>query len=257
MFQELSRTREVLSTLVEKDFKSRYKAKALGRLWSVADPMFMMVIYTIAFVHILQVGEKDFTIFLLLGLTPYRLFSNSVVGASSAVMDNISLVKRVRFPRILLPLAVVFSHVRHFFIELVLLLLLFLYFPDAFHFSAQLLWLPVLFAVEMVFTVGLALVVAALNVRYRDTQYILNSGLLILTWLTPIFYPFKAVPAGLSALLVWNPLVGVVEGYRAVLLHGLAPNTLWLAMGTATAVATLGVGVLIFKSYENVFADYL
>lgn len=257
MFLEITRHREVLSTLVEKDFKSRYKAKALGRLWSVADPLFMMVIYTIVFGAILQVAEKHFAIFLLLGITPFRLFSNSVNGASTAILDNVPLVKRVRFPRILLPLAVVLSHVRHFFIELVLLLLLFLYFPDAFHFSIQLLWLPALFALEIVFTIGLSLVVAALNVRYRDTQYILNSTLLILTWLSPLFYPFTAVPEGLAKVLVWNPMVAVVEGYRSVLLHGARPSGHFLACGTFTALAVFAIGLAIYRHYENVFADYL
>src|SRR5512143_1909478 len=109
MLTELIRKRDILSTLVEKDFKSRYKAKALGRLWSVADPAVMVVIYTVVFVHIFKVAEPFFPIFLLLGVTPFRFFSNSVVGASSAVSDNVQLVKKVAFPRIMLPVAVVLS----------------------------------------------------------------------------------------------------------------------------------------------------
>ncbi len=257
MLLELIRRRDVLSTLIDKDFKSRYKAKALGRLWSVADPLVMVVIYTIVFAHILQVAEPFYPIFLLLGLVPYRSFANSVNGAAASIADNLSLVKRVAFPRVLLPTAVVLSHVRHFFIELTLVAGLFLYFREAFHPSWNLLWLVVVFSVQLTFIQGVALIVSALNVRYRDTQYILNSALLVLTWLTPTFYSFTVVPPNLAKLLMWNPLVGVAEGYRSILLHGSRPSFTLLGAGGITALVVFAIGLAVFKHYENVFADYL
>ena len=257
MIGELISKREVLWTLVEKDFKSRYKAKALGRLWSIADPLVMVVIFTIVFAHILKVAQPFFPIFLLLGITPYRFFANSVNGAATAVFDNVQLVKKVSFPRLMLPLAVVFSHVRHFLIELLLVTALFLYFPEAFHLTWNLLWLPVVFGVQLVFIMGVALSVSALNVRYRDTQYILNSALLVMYWLTPLFYAFSFVPPRFGRFLMWNPMVGVVEAYRSILLDGSRPSLMLLGAGALTATLTLGIGVAIFKHYESIFADYL
>jgi lipopolysaccharide transport system permease protein len=257
MILKLIRNRDVLSTLIEKDFKSRYKAKALGRLWSVADPLVMVIIYTIVFAHIFRVAERFYPIFLLLGLTPFRFFTNSASGAAAAVSDNVQLVKKVCFPRVLLPLAVVLSHVRHFFIELALVGLLFVYFRDAFNPTWNLLWLPVVFGIQLTFVTGVALVVSALNVRYRDTQYVLNSAILVLTFLTPIFYPFNAVPPYLAHSLMWNPLVGIVEGYRSVLLHGGRPSFTLLGAAGVTACAAFLVGVLVFKRYEDVFADFI
>jgi len=257
MILEIFRKRDVLSTLVEKDFKSRYKAKALGRLWSIADPLVMVVIYTIVFAHILQVAEPFYPIFLLLGLVPYRFFSNSVNGSASSIFDNIQLVKKVAFPRILLPIAVVLSHVRHFLIEVGLIAALFVYFKDAFHPSVNLLFLPVVFGIQITFALGLALIVSALNVRYRDTQYILNSVLLVLTWMSPVFYSFTVVPPNLARLLMWNPLVGVIEGYRSILLHGSRPSFTLLGASGLSALVLVTVGLVIFKHYENVFADYL
>jgi lipopolysaccharide transport system permease protein len=218
MIAELMRQREVLGTLVDKDFRSRYKAKALGRLWSIADPLVMITIYTVVFVHILKVAEPFYPIFLLLALTPYRFFSNSVNGAASAVSDNVQLVKKVSFPR---------------------------------------LWLPLVFAVQLAGICGIALSVAALNVRYRDTQYILNSALLILYWLTPIFYAFRSVPPSIGRLLMWNPLVGVVEGYRSVLMHGAPPSPSLLGAAGLSSLAFLAVGVYLFQHFQNVFADYI
>jgi lipopolysaccharide transport system permease protein len=257
MIAELYRKRDILSILIEKDFKSRYKAKALGRLWSIADPLVMVVIFTIVFAHILKVAEPYFPIFLLLGITPYRFFANASNGAASAVNDNVQLVKKVAFPRIFLPLSVVFSHVRHFFIELVLVAALFLYFPDAFHATPWLLLLPVVFAVQLTFTIGVALVVAALNVRYRDTQYILSSSLMVLYWLTPIFYNFTLVPPQFGRVLMWNPMVGVVEAYRSILLHGTRPSLTLFGSAGIGALVALGIGLLVFRRFQNVFADYL
>ncbi|MGC4115288.1 MAG: ABC transporter permease [Myxococcales bacterium] len=257
LLTEILSKRDVLSTLVEKDFKSRYKAKALGRLWSVADPLVMVVIYTIVFAHILQVAERFYPIFLLLGLTPFRFFTNSVNGAAASVTDNTALVKRVAFPRVMLPVAVVLSHSRHFFIELSLVVALFLYYPEAFIPTLNLVWLPVIFGVQMVFATGVALMVSALNVRYRDTQYILNSVVLVMTWLTPTFYSFNVVPESLAHILMWNPMVGVVEGYRSVLLHGSRPSFTLMGSAGIAALAVFIVGAIVFRKYEHVFADYI
>lgn len=254
---QLIEKREVLSALVEKDFKARYKDKALGRLWSIADPLVMVIIFTIVFDHIFKVGQPYFPIFLLLGLTPFRFFTNSVNGASLSAIENAQLVKKVSFPRIILPLASVLSHMRHFFIELILLAALFIYFSGAFHVSINLFWLPALFAIHVVCIVGVALCVAALNVRYRDTQYMLNSAIQILYWMTPIFYSFSIVPSKFAKALMWNPMVGVVEGYRAILLGGVAPSFQLMGAGAISSLVILGIGFWVFKRYEKIFADYL
>ena len=257
MLPALRRNREVLHTLVEKDFKARYKDKALGRLWSLADPLVMVIVFTIVFEYIFKTGQKFFPIFLLIAMTPHRFFTNSVNAAAQSGLENAQLVKKVAFPRIILPVAAVLSHMRHFFIELSLVLLLFLYFPEAFVPSWNLLWLPALFAVQLVFILGVALFVAGLNVRYRDTSYMLNSVLLILYWMTPIFYPFSFVPPSIGAFLRWNPLVGIIEGYRAILMHGEAPSPALAVPAVISSVLMLAVGYVTFRKYEKLFADYL
>ncbi|MDR0966941.1 MAG: ABC transporter permease [Myxococcales bacterium] len=257
MFAELIKKREVLDVLVQKDFKARYKDKALGRFWSLADPLVMVIVFTIVFEYIFKTGQPYFPIFLLLGLTPYRFFTNSVNAAAGSGLDNAQLVKKVAFPRIILPFASVLSHMRHFFIELLLVLGLFLYFPAAFHLSINLLWLPLVFALQCLFIQSVAMIVAALNVRYRDTQYMLNSVLLILYWMTPLFYSFSIVPRKLALFLQWNPMVGVVEGYRAILLKGAPPSFQLLGVAAITSTLLLFIGTYVFKKYEKLFADYL
>ena len=257
MYAEIIKKREVLDALVEKDFKARYKDKALGRFWSLADPLVMVIVFTIVFEYIFKTGQAYFPIFLLLGLTPYRFFTNSVNAAAQSGLENAQLVKKVSFPRVILPIASVLSHMRHFFIELMLVLALFAYVPEAFHWSINLLWLPVVFFVQCIFILGVALIVAALNVRYRDTQYMLNSILLILYWMTPLFYAFSIVPPSIARFLQWNPLVGVVEGYRAILLQGKPPSLEQMVIAAIASLLFLVVGTLTFKKYEKEFADYL
>lgn len=257
MHLALMEKREVLSALVEKDFKARYKDKALGRLWSIADPLVMVIIFTIVFEHIFKMGQPYFPIFMLLGLTPFRFFTNSVNGAALSAIENAQLVKKVSFPRIILPIASMLSHMRHFFIELILVAVLFIYFTGAFHFTINLLWLPVLFIIHCICIAGVGLCVAALNVRYRDTQYMLNSAIQILYWMTPIFYPFSIVPPKYANALMWNPMVGVVDGYRAILLGGSEPSLRLVSAGALSSIAILGIGLFIFKKYEKIFADYL
>lgn len=257
MHFELIEKREVLSALVAKDFKARYKDKALGRLWSLADPLVMVIIFTIVFEHIFKMGQPYFPIFMLLGLTPFRFFTNSVNGASLSAIENAQLVKKVSFPRIILPLASVLSHMRHFFIELTLVAALFVYFTGALKLTINLLWLPVLFAIHFICIIGVALCVSALNVRYRDTQYMLNSVIQILYWMTPIFYSFSIVPPKFAKALMLNPMVGVVEGYRAVLLGGVAPSSTLMIAGAIVSVVILVIGIIVFKKYEKIFADYL
>lgn len=257
MISELFKNREVLRTLVAKDFKARYKDKALGRFWSLADPLVMVIVFTIVFEYIFKTGQEFFPLFLLIAMTPHRFFTNSVNAAAQSGLENAQLVKKVAFPRVILPIACVLSHMRHFFIELSLVLLLFLFFPEAFHLSLNLLWLPVVFAVQVVFILGVSLMVAGLNVRYRDTQYMLNSTLLILYWMTPIFYPFSFVPPKIARVLEWNPLVGVIESYRAILLRGAPPDAHQMIIAAIASTLMLVIGALVFRKYEKIFADYL
>ncbi len=257
MLLELLSKRDILSTLVEKDFKSRYKAKALGRLWSIADPMMTVIIFTIVFEYILKVGQPYFPIFLLLAVTPHRFFSNSMNAAASSVWDNASLVKRVAFPRAFLPIATVLSHARHFFIELTLVILLFILFPKALVPSWNILYLVPLFLLLVLYCLGASFLVSALNVRYRDTSYIINSLLLILYWLSPIFYSFSIVPPDAARFMMLNPMVGIAEGFRAVLLAGKAPDFTLTLASLCVASLLFVVGLTTFRRSEHDFADYL
>jgi lipopolysaccharide transport system permease protein len=248
---------DVFSSLVTRDFKGRYRAKILGIFWSIGDPLVMMFVYTLVFTYVFKNRIYAYPVVLLLALCPHRFFANGVVGATNSITDYSPLVKRVAFPRHLLPLAVIASHLIHFSIELLLVGAVGLFYPGSLRFSTALGWLPVVFGVQLTYMVGLAFFASALNVWFRDMQYLLNSLILILYWLTPIIYPISFVPDWLLPYYRLNPMAGVVVGYRRILMESLPPDGPFLAVGAAVAVAFLVIGVTVFRRCEGTFADYV
>jgi len=254
---DLVRYRDVFSSLVMRDFKGRYRAKMLGIFWSIGDPLIMMFVYTLVFTYMFKRSIYAYPVVLLLGLCPHRFFANGVLGATNSLLDYSPLVKRVAFPRHLLPPAVIASHLIHFFIELGLVGIVSLFFPGSLRFSAALAWLPLVFLVQLTWMTGLAFLAASLNVWFRDVQYLLRSGIMILYWLTPIFYPASFIPDHLLPAFHFNPMAGVVIGYRRILMEELPPDFSFLIVGAGVSCALLVVGILVFRQCEGTFADYV
>ncbi len=248
---------DVFTSLVLRDFKGRYRAKILGVFWSIGDPLVMMFVYTLVFTYMFKRSMYAYPVVLLLGLCPHRYFANGVTGSTNSMLDYSPLVKRVAFPRHLLPLAVLASHLIHFGIELGLVGAVSLFFPGALRPSQALIWLPVIFAVQLTYMMGLAFLCATLNVYFRDMQYMVRSALLVLYWLTPIFYPASYIPERFERFFRFNPMAGVVIGYRRVLMESLPPDLKFLGIGAAVSAVLLVIGVLVFRRCEGTFSDYV
>jgi len=248
---------DVFRSLVSRDFKARYRAKILGVFWSIGDPLVMMFVYTLVFTYMFAKNVPAYPVVLLLGLCPHRYFANGVTGATNSLLEYSPLVKRVAFPRHLLPLAVLASHLLHFFIELCLVILVSLKYPGSLKVSFAMIWLPVVFAVQISYMTGLAFICATLNVWFRDIQYMLRSAILVLYWLTPIFYPASFIPERLEPFFWFNPMAGVVIGYRRILMETLPPDLTFLSVGAGVSVVLVLVGVSLFRRREGTFSDYV
>lgn len=256
----LVRHRGTFAMLVSRDFRARYRAKALGVLWSVGDPLIMMGIYWVVFTAIRQQPFPHYAVFLLLGLTPYRFFANGVSGAAASLVSNRALITRVAFPRYLLPASVIGSHAVHFLIELGLLVVVALLDRGALRWSVQWAWLPVVFALQLVLMMGLALLTSAMTVWYRDVQYLLNSVMRILFYVSPVFYPADLLTERFGRwghLMALNPLAGLVISYRNCAMKGLPPAWDYLAVGGVVTLVLLAAGTLAFRRTEPVCADYI
>jgi ABC-2 type transport system permease protein len=249
--------REILWVLVVKDFKARYRAQALGLFWSFAHPLVMMVTITVAFKYVLKVQIENFQIFYLIGSVIWQFFSNSVLATTGSMIENSGLVKRTTFPRFLFPIAAILSHLIHFGLEMVLVFAFFFLFPRAYVFNASLFALPLLVLLLIVMLIGVGLTTSGLNVRYRDVYYLVTSTLTVLFWLTPVLFETEMAPSWLRPVLRANPVGGVIEGARDIIMHGEWPRLSDIAPGALTGLVVFFVGCAVFRRQNLHIADYV
>jgi ABC-2 type transport system permease protein len=270
---------ELLAELVRKDLKVKYKNSALGFVWSLANPLLYLAVFTLVFEGFLQNGISWFAVLFMSGLLVWNFFNLATLSATGAVVGNANLVRKVRFPRIVLPLASVGFAGVHFVLQmLVFLVFLVPAYPEAF---GPQLWLalPAL-AVAVAFTVAMSLLASALNVRYRDVEHLLEIALLAWFWLTPIVYrvalvqeQFSRVP-WLFKLYMANPMTAVVvAAQRAIYNHPVVATDTgprqvlpaggygfylqWLAVAAAISAVLLAVGLWTFRRLQADFAEEL
>ena len=251
------RLRATLWILVQKEFKSRYRAQALGLFWSLAYPLFMMITVSFAFVFVLGIKVENFPIFYLIGAIFWHWFSNALLSATSTFHEHGGLVKRTTFPRYLLPIARVLSSFLSFLTEWGLVVAFYFIFPQAFNFTYRVFALPFLCLILFVLLVGVSLLVSVLDVHYRDVYYMVSSVLTVGFWFSPILYPVEKAPEQLRWLFYLNPLTGIMEGARAILMSGNWPNFWQLGAATAVALLVFFVGCAAFRRHNLTLADHL
>jgi ABC-type polysaccharide/polyol phosphate export permease len=249
--------RSTVWILVLKEFKSRYRAQALGLFWSLAYPLVMMATISVAFVYVLGVNIANFPIFYLIAAIFWHWFSNALLSATSIFTENGALVKRTTFPRYLLPVSRVLASFLSFLTEWVLVIAFYFDIPDAFTFTYRVVALPLLCLITFTLLVGASLVLSVLDVRYRDVYYMVTSVLTVGFWLSPILYPVEKAPEHLRWLFYLNPMTGVMEGARAVLMHGRWPSLVQLGSSGATACLVFLIGCVVFRRYNLTLADHL
>ena|SRR5579863_4556344 len=237
--------------LIEKDFKIRYRNMSLGVLWSLLNPLIMMGILTFIFTKIFAQASKNFPLYVLCGLVPLNFFTLAWVTGASSVLDNAPLIKRVPVPRYVFPIASVLSNCVHLLIQIGLLLALVIVFGRGV--TIHWLWLPLIWGLEILFVMGLALAFSAINVYVRDTRYVIESTNTVLFWLVPVFYSFALIPVRFRGLYQINPVAALVLMMRNVLLDGHAPLASTLVRLAVVSVVMFGVGLVIFRKLTDGF----
>ena len=247
----------LLSNLVMKDFRVRYRNMSLGVLWSLLNPLVMMGVMTFVFTQFFHNPNirGPFPIFVLCGLVPYNFFSLAWNTATVSLVDNVALIKRVPMPRAVLPLAVVLANCVHLLVQIALLLGLVLVIGNGI--NRYWLWLLPVWGLEIVFVCGMGLISSALDVYIRDMRYVVESANTLLFWMVPIFYPFESIPPRFQEIYSLNPVAALVMAMRNILIEGHAPaaHLLWRLLGCSFAI--LGIGWLVFSKLQRRFYDYL
>ena len=260
--------RPLLMSLIRKELSVKYKNSALGFAWSMLNPALTLVVYYVVFQLVFKSGTPQFAIFLLCGLVVWNFFTAALSGATTAVVGNAGIVKKVAFPREVLPLAAVGSSLVFFFLQLIVLAIALVIARDAPALSYLPLVLVALFAVVL-FTSSLAIFLSALNVYYRDTQHLLEIVLMAWFWATPIVYPYRLIADPLTRHhLIWlfflNPMTAIVITFQRALyakvdpvnaagtvVHVLSPNSPTWYLGELAIV--IGVSTVLFALALHVF----
>lgn len=247
----------VLWVLTRTEFRARYRAQALGIIWSILNPLVMMAIISVIFTQVFRSAEKHFPIFLLIGLLVWQWFTSAVTSATGVFVANADIIKRTVFARALLPVSIVLSFGVNFCLESLVLLAFIPIFPGAFCLSWALLLIPVYLVLAFILMASIGLATSVLNVIYRDVSYLVNTALLILYWLTPLVYPLDVIPEPYRMLLQANPIAGILNALRRAIMHGDTPSALgWAGMVLPTALAAV-IGWRIYRHYEYMVLDYV
>lgn len=254
-WRELWQYRDLFFFLVWRDVKTRYAQSVLGIGWAVIQPVFSMAVFTVVFGKLagLSSDGAPYAIFSYAALVPWTYFANALTGATSSLVSSSSMLKKVYFPRLIIPLAPVLGKLVDFGIALAILfgmMLVYGYVP-----TWDVLALPLLILLMMTTAAGVGMWLTALAVQYRDVNYAMGFVVQLLMYAAPVVYPASNVPEAYRLWYALNPMVGVIEGFRSALL-GTNPMP-WgmIGVGAAAAAAALVTGALYFRRMERVFAD--
>lgn len=253
VFKNLYEYRELLKTNVKKEIRGKYKGSFLGVLWSFINPLLMVFVYAIVFSTITKVEMDNFVIYLITGVIPWTFFTTVVQQGMVSVRTNSGLIKKVYFPREILPISVAVSGLINFLISCIIILVFVLAFGVGI--SWHLVFLPLIALIQFLFSLGLTFALSAINIYVKDTEYIINFVMMMLFYGTPIVYSLQQIPEKFHWILYLNPMTSIIDAYRDVFYLHAVPNLNGLLAIILVSVVVLFVGFKIFDKLQKGFAE--
>lgn len=248
--------REMIRNLVKKDLRGRYKSSVLGFLWTFINPLCQIIIYTFVFSHIFKMDIDKYYLFLTVVMIPWVFFSSSVTGGAMAVVSQQDLVKKIYFPREVLPISYVTSNFVNMLLSFVVVFIVILISGIGISIKA-ILFLPFVMITEYILALGITMLTSACNVYLRDLEHII--GVLMMAWiyLTPVMYDINFIPENLRTIFYLNPMTSIAISYREILYYKNVPPVSHLFSSFVIAVILMFIGNIIFSYLQKNFVEEL
>lgn len=254
--QELFHYREMIFSLIRKDLKGRYKGSVLGFFWTFLNPLLQLVVYTIVFSVLFPTTLDKFYIFLFVGLVPWLFFNTALVGGATSITSQENLVKKIYFPRQVLPISYVSSAFINMLLTFIVIFIVLILSGFGINFSV--LWLlPIVMFVEYIVVLGIVMIISALTVFFRDLEYILGIIVMLWMYLTPILYEIETIPLNYQKLIYMNPMTGVILCYKDILYYKRLPDLKTIGNAFIIGIVFAIIGFFIFNRLQKRFVEEL
>lgn len=255
IFKELYNYRELLKTNVQKEVRGKYKKSFLGIFWSFLNPLLQLAVYAFIFPLILKNNQDNYLMFLFVALLPWTFFTTAVCQGTDTVVQNGNIVKKVYFPRTILPISIVTSSAINFLISTVILIAV--AFITGLGVSWHLLLYPLILIIQYLLILGIVMILSSVTVYLRDLQHIIGVFVQVLFYATPIVYSPETIPAKFAFILNLNPMSHIITAYRDIIYYQQMPNMVTLMAVFGMAIALCIIGYAIFSKLEKRFAEEL
>ena len=252
-FKEIYNYRELLKTNIKKEIRGKYKGSWLGVLWTFLNPLLMLAVYAFVFPYILRVNVDNYTIFMIVALIPWNFFTTAIQSGTGSVVANGNILKKVYFPREIIPISITTSQLVNFLITCIIMAVFIIF--SGVGFSVHALIFPLLVLIQYILILGLTFILSALTVFVRDIDHFVSVILMLGFYATPIVYQGEMLPEKYQIFLKLNPMAQLVEAYRSILYYHRLPDMTMLVIWGLGSIALLIVGYLIFKKLEKSFVE--
>lgn len=255
VFKEIYNYRELLKTSVKKEIRGKYKNSFLGVLWSFLNPLLQILVYAIVFPLILKNNEKNYVIFLCCGLIPWTFFATAITRAASTMIENGNIIKKVYFPREILPISIVTSEAINFLISTIIIIaFVFIY---GLGITKYVLFYPLVLIVQYILVLAISFIISSVTVYIRDLQHFIGVALQLFFYVTPIVYTINIIPENFLWILNINPMTHIINGYRAIFYNQTMPDIKSLLIVAGVMIVICIIGYLLFRKLQKGFAEEL
>ena len=255
LFNEIYKYREFLKTSIKKDFRGKYKKSILGVLWSFLNPLFQLLIYALVFPFILKNDVDNYIIFLIVALMPWNFFNMTILQSAACIVSNGGIIKKVFFPREILPISTTTSNLLNFLITCIIVFASL--FISGIGIGSSIIFLPLIILIQYIFQLGLSFIFSSITVYIRDVEYLLNIFMMLMFYMCPIVYSADIIPDKFLPLFKLNPMFHIIEYYRQILYYKQNPNIASLLWLLGICIIILVLGLMVFKKLEKRFAEEL